>query len=265
MNIQSIKFKVPFIIVSFIIVLFVINGIITFSNFNDKIIGETYSKASIQLKSTVNDVEGYLKEKKKIPWVMAQDQNIVEFMKNTKSRYYYLAPPSLTAAQEKTGFNELPRDIQILSETIPIASDDTERDPALLNKYNRIVKTIEKITQNDESVVLTYIGVENTQEFYSSPESWTGSKLFYLRNRGWYTRAVESSETFLSAPYIDGVSGELVVSAVTPVFENGKILGATAIDLSINTILDLIASLEFDVESYSFMTDKEGLVIAPPR
>ena len=262
MKVQSIKFKVPMIITSLIIVLFAINGIITFTKFNKKIIDETYRQAEVHLESTINDVEGYLKEKMKIPWMMAQDQNIVEFMRDTEYRYYYVSPPSLTSENEQSGFNELPQNIQDLAKKIPEASNNMSRDPELMEKYKRIVQTIENITSNDDSVILTYIGVEKTQEFYSDPDLWSGNKLFYLRNRGWYLSAIESPDTILTAPYIDGVTGQLVVSAVTSVFENNKILGATAIDLSIQTIQELISTLVFDVDSFSFMTDQEGLIIA---
>jgi len=265
MDIQSIKVKVPGIIVSFIIILFTINGIITFSRFNEKIITETYSKASVHLEGTVNSMEGYLSEKKKIPWLLAQDANVMEFMRNSTMRYYYTEPPVLTAQEEQAGFNDLPADIQRLAESIPLATAGTPRDPELLEKHERIASTLRNITQEDDSVILTYLGAEKTQELYAHPEAWKGNRLFYLRNRGWYKSALETDETFLTAPYIDAITGELVVTAALKVVDNGQVLGATGIDLSIKTLQDLISTLVFDVESYAFMTDKEGLIIAHPN
>ena len=134
-----------------------------------------------------------------------------------------------------------------------------------MKRHDNFVKSIINITKDNPSLLLTYIGVENTQEFYTDPAIWTGKKSFYLRNRGWYMSAINSSDTILTAPYIDGITGELVVSAVRAVKQEGKLLGTTAIDLSIKTIQDLISTLKLDVETRAYLSDTDGTIIAHPN
>ncbi|MBF9015908.1 MULTISPECIES: methyl-accepting chemotaxis protein [unclassified Oceanispirochaeta] len=264
MNFHSIKIKLPALITLIVILLFAINGIITFSRFTKTLIDTTYAQAEARLNATINDVEGYLQEKMIIPEVLAQDSNIRQFMEDTTQRSYYLTPPPLSEAEEKRQFDELPTDIRQLAATIPEADENTIRDPELMKRYKDVIQTTDNITTNDDALLLTYLSVEQTQEFYTNPESWSGRKSYYLRNRGWYMKTINSSGTVLTAPYIDGITGELVVTAATPVTEAGKLLGATAIDLSISTIQELIGTLKLDVESEAYLSDSDGLIIAHP-
>lgn len=216
------------------------------------------------LNATVNDVEGYLQEKMTIPLMMARDQNIRTFMKDTNYRYYYLTPPEIPTNEEQEIIEGLAPEIKNLVRGIPEANEQNPRDSELMRRYENIVASIRNITEDDKDLILTYIAVEKTQEFYSDPASWPGKRGFYLRTRKWYTDALDAKKTILTAPYIDGITGKLVVSAVTPVYEDNTPLGATAIDLAITTIQDLVGDLTLDVESYAFLTDAEGLVIAHP-
>ena len=262
MNLHSVKFKVPAIILVIVVVLFSMNGIITFSRFTKTLTESTYEQAEARLDATVNDVESFLQEKMKITWMMGQDENVIDFMRNTDMRYYYTTPPSISKAEENKMIKSLSSDVKQLALTISEADESTSRNPVLLEDYEKLSDSIVNITTGDNDVILTYIAVDKTQEFYSDPGSWKGKRGFYLNTRGWYTGALDAKETIITAPYVDGVSGELVVSAVTPVFENDVTLGATAIDVAITTIQDLVGSLALDVESYAFLTDSEGLIIA---
>jgi methyl-accepting chemotaxis protein len=98
----------------------------------------------------------------------------------------------------------------------------------------------------------------------SLPRYWKGRRDYFIRNRGWYQSAIASDDTILTAPYIDNITGQVVITASTPVREDGRLLGATGIDLSIDTIIELVDSLKLDIESYAYMTGPDGLVIAHP-
>lgn len=264
MNIHSIKFKLPAIITLIVIILFAINGLITFSRFSKTLIDTTYAQAEARLNATVNDVEGFLQEKMMIPELLAQNTTIHLFMQNTTTRYYYTTPPPLSDEEEKKQFDDLPAVIKNLAKTIPEADKNTPRDSKLIELHTRVVQTLRNIMNNDKSLFLVYIGPETTQELISIPEIWPGRKSYYLRNRGWYQQTLESPETILTPPYIDSLTGELVLTASTPVLQDGQFLGAAAIDLSIKIIQDLVGTLKLDIESQAFLTDRDGMIIAHP-
>ncbi len=262
MNVQSIKVKVPALILLLVIFLFSLNGVLTFSRFTRTLTESTYEQAEARLNATVNDVEAFLQEKMAVPWILSRDRNIINFMKESEWRYYYTTPESLPEGEEEEIIAALPAELRRQAEAIPVADRETPRDPELLKKYMNIAESMKNITDGDPDLMLSYVGVEKSQEFYSHPDAWKGRRGFYIKTRPWYTDALEAGETILTAPYIDGITGKLVISAVTPVFEGGDILGATAIDLSISTIQELVSGLTLDVESFAFLTDSEGLIIA---
>ena len=235
---KSIKLKITMVVLVTVITLFSVNGVITFIRFSRTLEETTYAEAQARLAGTVNDVEGFLAEKIAISDSLSKNQWVIDFLDKVEYRDYFRVSP------EKTDFNSLPPAIQALAETIPLASPGMERDPELLKLYDIMVETSRNITQSDENIILTYFASEKIQEFFATPEEYAGDRHYYLNNRGWYTSAKSLTHPSISSPYIDGITGKVVVSPISPVTSNGRFLGAAANDLSIDTILEQIDSTE---------------------
>ncbi len=139
-----------------------------------------------------------------------------------------------------------------------------KRDPEIIKLYNNAVETFRNINKNDETIMLTYVGFEKTQEFIATPEQYPGDRHYYLRNRPWYTGSVDKDYTSISSPYIDGITGQVVVTPVTPVWDNNTLLGTVAVDLSIDLIIQLVDSLKLHDDSFAYLADVDGTIIAHP-
>ncbi len=255
---NSLKVKITLIVLSTVVFLFVVNGFITFSRFSTTLVEKTYSEASAILSGTVNDVEGYLAKKMAIPEVLSKTGWVMDLLEKTEYRNYFYEP------EEKTDYNSLPDEIKKLASSLKVASPDMERDPEIMSLYEKAVETFRNINSFDKTIMLTYIGFEKTQEFIATPEQYKGDRHYYLRNRPWYKGAVDKDYTTISSPYIDGITGQVVVTPVTPVIKEGKLLGTVAIDLSIDIILDLINSLKLNNDSFAYLAATDGVIISHP-
>ncbi len=257
-NLNSLKIKITFIVLVTVVFLFVVNGYITFRNFSRTLLDSSYNEASGKLEATVNNVEGYLAKKMAIPEGMSKSEWIIDLMRKKEYREYFYESPI------DTEYDSLPDHIKKLASTIKVATPDMPRDPEIMELYYNTVETFRNIKKSDDSIMLTYIGFEKTQDFIAAPEDYAGDRYYFLRNRPWYSGAIEKDFTSISSPYIDGITGTVVVSPITPVGDNGTLLGVAAIDLSIDTILQLVDSLKLHDDSFAYLVDKDGTVIAHP-
>ncbi|PVZ15352.1 MULTISPECIES: methyl-accepting chemotaxis protein [unclassified Pseudomonas] len=83
------------------------------------------------------------------------------------------------------------------------------------------------------------------------------------RKRPWYTSTVEADKAIISAPYQASVGG-LVVTVASPIRENGKVVGVAGGDVSLDTLVKMINSVDFGGIGYAFLVSADGQVIVSP-
>ena len=83
------------------------------------------------------------------------------------------------------------------------------------------------------------------------------------RQRPWYKQAVAADKTMLTPPYMAAVGG-LVVTIAMPVKKNGELLGVVGGDLSLETLVKIINSVDFGGIGHAFLVSGDGQVIVSP-
>jgi len=81
------------------------------------------------------------------------------------------------------------------------------------------------------------------------------------RTRPWYKDAVSAGGSTLTEPYIDAATKELIITIATPAKSAGVVGG----DLSLNTLIDIINSLDFDGIGYAFLVSSDGRILVHPN
>jgi methyl-accepting chemotaxis protein len=100
--------------------------------------------------------------------------------------------------------------------------------------------------------------IKNTDTWNPSAE-WDG------RKRPWYELGVVAKQAVLTEPYVDSTTGEVLISAVVPLADQGTTLGVVGGDIRLNTISDAINTLDFNGAGYAFLMSKNGNIIAHPN
>lgn len=260
----SIVFKLLIVVLLTISALFVFNGIILFTRMSTTFSSLNSSNSFARLRSTANAIEGFLDEKKAIPELMTQNALIQDFMRNTTYRHYYLEPMEQTDEAYQEAMDNMPDEMKPVAAAIPVATPSTPRDPALIRSHEFLVETFRNLKEYDPDLTMIYITVENTQEFFATPEEWTGIRSFYLGVDPRYQKDIARTETGYSKPYIDKYTEKMVLTIVTPVRENEKALGLAAVDINIDAVLARIGQLSEEMPGYAYLVSPDGDVIAHP-
>ena len=83
------------------------------------------------------------------------------------------------------------------------------------------------------------------------------------RQRPWYKQAVAADKPMLTPPYMAAVGGQIVTIAM-PVKKNGELLGVVGGDLSLQTLVKIINSVDFGGIGHAFLVSGDGQVIVSP-
>ncbi len=129
-------------------------------------------------------------------------------------------------------------------------------------EYQSVLETLKNIEKSDKNIGLVYIALKDNNSFISNQEEYLVPQDFDLNKKGWYTNAIDKKETYITDPYIDGVTGDLVISAVEPIFENGEDIGAIAMDLNISELNEIVNSTVNIGSCTGFMIDTKGMYIS---
>ena len=107
-----------------------------------------------------------------------------------------------------------------------------------------------------------YFG-DNQGDFTIRPDSKMPDG-FDPRSRPWYKDAQNSNRSSLTEPYIDAVTGQMIISIGTSVKRAGQTLGVVGADLTLQTITDSINALNFDGMGYAFLISADGQILVHP-
>jgi len=85
------------------------------------------------------------------------------------------------------------------------------------------------------------------------------------RVRGWYKAASAGTGTIVTEPYISASAGKLVITLATPVQQAGRLLGVSGADTDLQTISNLINTLDFEGHGHAFIVNGEGKILIHPK
>ena len=81
------------------------------------------------------------------------------------------------------------------------------------------------------------------------------------RTRPWYKDAMTAGGTTLTEPYVDASTKQLIITIATPAQASGVVGG----DLSLQTLVQIINSLDFDGMGYAFLVSSDGKILVHPN
>ncbi|WP_165000344.1 methyl-accepting chemotaxis protein, partial [Anaerophilus nitritogenes] len=224
---MSIANKLLAVVLSIAILIFVATGIFI----NSRISNVVNEVAMKQIMSEANNigarVEAFFAKKYAITPTMANTEHIVSYIKETES------------VSDRKAVKQLP-------------------------SYEAVLNTLQGIKNSDKDLGLVYVALENNKNFISDDKDYEVAEEYDLLKRSWYTDTIQKGDTYFSSPYIDGVTGKLVISVATPIFEESRSIGATAIDIYIDQLGEILSQYKIGKNSYPVLLDQEGTVVYHP-
>ncbi len=97
-------------------------------------------------------------------------------------------------------------------------------------------------------------------------QGWQAPQGFQVRKRPWYQAAVDAGKATLSLPYRDTITGEIVVTASAPVFnERRMLLGVLGADLTLRQLASLLDQEAILGRGAALLLDRGGRFLLSAR
>lgn len=102
--------------------------------------------------------------------------------------------------------------------------------------------------------------------FTFSDISWTPPADFDETSRSWFKGAkAGGGKVIFSDPYVDMMSGDVVVTLSKAFYKNGQFAGVVGVDLSLNDVVSMVNKVKISPSGLSFMIDAEGDYVTHPE
>ncbi|MCY6369340.1 methyl-accepting chemotaxis protein [Clostridium ganghwense] len=130
--------------------------------------------------------------------------------------------------------------------------------------YSDVIASLKKIKASNENVASAYIAIKKASYLVTESE-WNCPVDWDINKRPWYIETMQNGKLTYSAPYVDKITGKMVITIAYPLYDNNsKAVGAVGIDFSIDQIGSIMEKYKIGNTGYPFLVDKNGLVIYHP-
>ncbi len=189
---------------------------------------------------------------------------------------YLRSSSVLTGMIDKTGISM----VQDAAETMDLYFESMEK--VLVGAADSLGYLVEQAKVTDEDAIEKFFTVfyetytpRGVQDVFIGLEStgaiaigsgWKEPEDYDARKRSWYTESLEQKGISLSSPYVDGVTGNLVISLTRPLYlKNGSLFGVVGIDISMNYLVELVSQQNINGVGFGVLVDAGGTVLAAPE
>ncbi|MDE7398702.1 MAG: hypothetical protein K2N06_04150 [Oscillospiraceae bacterium] len=85
---------------------------------------------------------------------------------------------------------------------------------------------------------------------------------YVAQERGWYQSAKSSKDTVITDPYIDAITGKIVITIASPLLSsNGEVLGVCGLDIEIEELVSISQDLKADENGYAVLIDSDDNIV----
>ncbi len=163
----------------------------------------------------------------------------------------------LSVAEQMAANSQLEK---LLEKTVPgkvITSDSGFPD---------ILETLVNVQKTDPDIIKTVWIADIDSNQVTQSDGYLSGKDWNAKSRPWYNSVVEKQGVILTDPYIETATGESVVSAVCPVYndETKEMMGVAGIDFSIAELSSLMKALKFGETGFYILSAGNGQLIYHP-
>lgn len=151
-----------------------------------------------------------------------------------------------------------------------------ERETAIIDSGEVYLKSLETI---DEKQISDYLTEETTESENASDiyvgfddksfidgTGWVPDADWDCTERSWYTNAKNTDEKVYGEPYVDSISGDMVIGVSRAFTRDDGKNGVISMDLNLNVLFEMVNQVvDTSDGSYIFLTNKEGLVLLHPE
>lgn len=104
-----------------------------------------------------------------------------------------------------------------------------------------------------------YVGLPDNTMIASS--GWIPPEDYITTERVWYKNAKATNQLSITDPYIDAITGDIVITLSIPLLKDGNLLGVIGCDVLTKYILEQVEQVDLPENSYAFLIDGNGNIL----
>ena len=85
------------------------------------------------------------------------------------------------------------------------------------------------------------------------------------RQRDWYQRVQARNDSVLTEPYVNAATQEMIMAAAAPVVRAGVSLGVVGAGIPIDTLVQIIGSVDLQGKGYAYLVNGAGKILVHPQ
>lgn len=132
------------------------------------------------------------------------------------------------------------------------------------NNYEEIFNAVQQAVEAGK-MKNTYVGLASTGQFILDDLTIKLPADFDIRQRPWYLLAKEGKRPSFTETYIDASTNQQVLSAVSPIIDNGKFIGAAGGDIFLDEISSILNQIDFLDLGYAYLMTSDGKILSHPN
>lgn len=142
--------------------------------------------------------------------------------------------------------------------------DNMANDIQFNNNYSNqyFEKYLEYKLKQQPQVLDYYIGLIDGRFICGS--HWMPPADYDYKTREWYIKAINTNGTIYTNPYVDAMTGKMVITIAEPLYNQDKIFGVLAADIMVDNLFDITQKAGEDSPGYAFLLDQQGQFLVTP-
>lgn len=148
---------------------------------------------------------------------------------------------------------------------IQIAREVKEKNKKRENPlYGRVTDQLKEITDMDKNISLSHIAPSHADDIITDIYDYDAGANYALDKREWYLKTMEAGKTTVTAPYLDWVTGKMIITIAAPIVDKGDVLGTFGLDIMIEDINIMMCNYKVGDGGYAVLVHKNGRVLYHP-
>lgn len=189
---------------------------------------------------------------------LSAQKNDLEMQSKAAAYHLEIFFEEYTTVVEQMALNT---DVQTLLEETGPGANITESE-----RYATVFNSMKKTAAADsDNIQAVWVGDIDANVLTQS-DGYTSGSDFEITERAWY-KAVEEEKTILTDAYVDASTGNVILSAATPVYDQSgqNIIGVAGVDVALDHINELLPEYKIGNNGFVILATSEGNVIYHPN
>ena len=136
----------------------------------------------------------------------------------------------------------------------------------MTDKMDQVHENLLNIANTDPENILSVWIADLDASVLTQSDGFTSEPGWDITSRAWFI-CVEQEQTILTEPYVDSSTGKIILSAVTPVYDEatGEVLGATGMDISLEQMTNVMSEYKIGSKGYIILLSGAGTILYHPQ